>query len=59
MTRSERAELRRAIADYMRSIAYCNRRDARNAVTRLATLLSIPKREDGTFEFAQFETKKG
>ena len=59
MTSDELVELRRAIADYFRAERPFNWAAYRDARERLATLLSIPKREDGTFEFAKFETKKG
>ena len=61
MTSDERAELRRALADYIRDECpiCCNSENRDGAIACLATLLAIPKREDGTFEFSQFETKKG
>jgi hypothetical protein len=57
-----RAELRGAVADYMRSEGCdcCRDRDAHEIHTaRLAKLLNVPKYDDGSgFDFARYRGQK-
>jgi hypothetical protein len=61
-TRTLRAEIRRAVADYMRSegCSCCEDQPAheRHAAT-LAKLLRVPKYKDGSgYDFGRFETRE-
>ena len=58
MTPDERAVLRRAIADYMRALANLDGNDLKDAQTRIASMLDIKPRRDGTYNFAQYETPR-
>lgn len=61
MTPFERKEIRRAIADYMRSEGCSCCRDAdghTNAAERLALILKVPRySDDSGFNFSKFRTK--
>ena len=56
------AEIRRAVADYMRSEGCSCCRDSEAHTeheARLAKMLRVPKYEDGSgFNFSRFETKR-
>lgn len=62
MTRAERAEIRRAVADYMHSegCGCCSDRDEHEQHKQaLAKLLKVPRYSDGSgFDFARFGTKE-
>ena len=62
MTARERAALRQAVADYMRSegCSCCRDTDAhREHEARLARLLKVPRYDDGSgFNFARYRTRE-
>lgn len=62
MDKTERDELRRAVADYMRAegCSCCRDSDAHaQAAERIALLLKVPRYGDGSgFDFGKFRTEK-